>query len=106
MRQDQPYPGSKFTGAKLHAQCLPCSLAFTNTGLCADTPRHSDRSGCACATHRERLVDRRQDLARRQFIEASAVALQMALATKLAAWHARQRILHDPAVAAPLNGSA
>src|SRR5262245_40469663 len=50
---------------------------------------------------RERLVDGRKHLPRRQFIQAPAVTLEMAFAAELAARQARQRILHDPCVAAP-----
>ena len=45
------------------------------------------------------LIDRVQDRSGGEFIEAAAIAVEMALAAKLLARQARQRILHHPHIA-------
>src|SRR5262245_15913122 len=65
--------------------------------------RHASRGPGAADS--ERLVHGRKYLSCLQLIEAPTVALQVALAAKLAARQAMQRVLHDPRVPALLNGS-
>ncbi len=53
--------------------------------------------------HGERLIDRGEHLSDRQFVETLAVAVEPAFTTLQLARQARQRILHQPHIAAPLD---
>ena len=61
-----------------------------------------------CAERRsdgERLVDRREHLPHREFVEAAAVTVEPPLATFIPTRSARQGILHEPDIASPLEGA-
>src|SRR5215469_17296620 len=54
---------------------------------------------------RQRLLDGREHLSRRELVEAATVAVDAALTAFVLAGKARQGILHEPHVAAALNGA-
>ena len=90
--------------------CESANLYAIRSGIgCART---TDRPGAGAAVlaaasrrlpHRQRLIDRGHDLIDRKLIETLAVAVEPALAAFLLARQARQRILHQPDIAAALD---
>src|SRR5205823_13342322 len=56
-----------------------------------------------CLPHRQRLIDRGENLSDRQLVETLAMAIEPALTAFQLARQARQRILHEPRIAAALD---
>src|SRR5277367_6974225 len=83
--RDKPGPDGKWHGKRTLPVCF---------SLCAE--RRSDG---------ERLVDRREHLPHREFVEAAAVTVEAPLATFFPTRSARQGILHEPDIASPLEGA-